>query len=73
LDILVIAIYAVICNAYNWEEVQLFGEAKESWFKIFLELPNGIPSHDTFWRVFARLDQQQLQVSFLNWNTSLDH
>jgi predicted transposase YbfD/YdcC len=67
LDILVIAICAVICGADNWEEVQLFGEAKENWFKTFLELPNGIPSHDTFWRVFARLDPQQFQESFAKW------
>ena len=58
IDILVIAICAVICGADNWEEVQLFGEAKQAWFKIFLALPNDIPSHDTFWRVFARLDPQ---------------
>jgi predicted transposase YbfD/YdcC len=67
LDILVIAICAVICGADNWEEVQLFGEAKEAWFKSFLELPNGIPSHDTFWRVFARLNPQQFQESFVGW------
>jgi predicted transposase YbfD/YdcC len=67
LDILVIAICAVICGADDWEEVQLFGEAKENWFKSFLELPNGIPSHDTFWRVFARLNPQQFQESFVKW------
>mgnify|MGYP001244587376 CR=1 FL=1 len=71
LDILVIAICAVICGADNWEEVQLFGEAKENWFKSFLELPNGIPSHDTFWRVFARLDPQQFQESFVSWIRSV--
>lgn len=71
LDILVIAICAVICGADNWEEVQLFGEAKEAWFKTFLDLPNGIPSHDTFWRVFARLDPQQFQQSFVSWISSV--
>mgnify|MGYP001071413601 CR=1 FL=1 len=70
-DILVIAICAVVCGADNWEEVQLFGEAKEAWFKTFLELPNGIPSHDTFWRVFARLDPQQFQQSFVSWIASV--
>ncbi len=69
LDILVIAICAVICGVDNWEEVELFGEAKETWFKTFLELPNGIPSHDPFWRVFARLDPQQFQQSFVSWIT----
>jgi predicted transposase YbfD/YdcC len=71
IDILVIAICAVICGADNWEEVQLFGEAKRAWFKLFLELPNGIPSHDTFWRVFARLDPQQFQQSFVSWIASV--
>lgn len=71
LDILVIAICAVICGADNWEEVQLFGESKEAWFKTFLELPNGIPAHDTFWRVFARLDPGQFQQSFVSWIASV--
>ena len=71
IDILVIAICAVICGADNWEEVELFGQAKEAWFKTFLALPNGIPSHDTFWRVFARLDPQQFQHSFVSWIASV--
>lgn len=71
LDILVIAICAVICGADNWEEVQLFGEAKEAWFKTILELPNGIPSHDTFWRVFAKLDPEQFRQSFASWMASV--
>jgi predicted transposase YbfD/YdcC len=71
LDILVIAICAVICGADNWEEVELFGQAKEDWFKSFLELPNGVPSHDTFWRVFAKLDPEQFQQSFVSWISSV--
>lgn len=71
LDVLVIAICAVICGADNWEEVELFGEAKEAWFKTFLELPNGIPSHDTFWRVFAKLNPEQFQQSFVSWISSV--
>jgi predicted transposase YbfD/YdcC len=71
MDILVIAICAVICGADNWEEVELFGKAKEKWFKTFLELPNGIPSHDTFWRVFAKLDPEQFQQSFVSWISSV--
>lgn len=67
LDILVIAICAVIAGADNWEDVAAFGQAKIDWFKTFLELPNGIPSHDTFNRVFARLDPQQFQDGFLRW------
>jgi predicted transposase YbfD/YdcC len=55
-DILVIALCAVICGADSWVEVETFGRAKEDWLKRLLSLPNGIPSHDPFYRVFARLD-----------------
>ena len=67
LDILVIAICAVICGADNWVEVALFGEAKEEWLRTFLELPNGIPSHDTFNRVFNKLDTEQFSTCFIHW------
>lgn len=67
LDILVIAICAIIAGADNWEDIADFGQAKIEWFKTFLELPNGIPSHDTFNRVFARLDPKQFQDSFMRW------
>lgn len=53
LDIIIVAICAVICGADSWVEVEEFGNAKIDWFRTFLELPNGIPSHDTFGRVFA--------------------
>jgi predicted transposase YbfD/YdcC len=71
LDILVIAICAVIAGADNWEDVEAFGQAKLEWFQTFLELPNGIPSHDTFTRVFARLDPEQFQTGFLRWMTAV--
>lgn len=67
LDILVIAICAVICGANDWKAVAEYGRSKEEWFKTFLELPNGIPSHDTFWRVFRALDQEQFERCFVNW------
>ena len=67
LDIVVIAICAIICGADDWTEVELFGNAKLSWLRTFLELPNGIPSHDTFGRVFARLNPEQFQQCFLEW------
>ena len=55
LDIIVITLCAVICGAENWVEIEEFGKAKEDWFRRFLRLPNGIPSHDTFGRVFGLL------------------
>jgi predicted transposase YbfD/YdcC len=67
LDIIVIAICAAICGADTWTDVELFGEAKEKWFKGFLKLPHGIPSHDTFGRVFALLDPEQFQRCFREW------
>ena len=54
-DILVITLCAVICGADTWMEIELFGQAKRDWLRTFLELPHGIPSHDTFGRVFALL------------------
>lgn len=71
-DILLIAILAVICGAEGWVDIETFGKAKEEWLKTFLELPNGIPSHDTFGRVFARIDPQQFEQCFLKWVQSLD-
>lgn len=67
LDIIVIAICAVICGADEWTEIEEFGKAKYAWLKGFLELPNGIPSHDTFGRVFAALNPRQFQQCFINW------
>ena len=68
---MVIAICAVICGANHWTEVELFGRAKKKWFQTFLELANGIPSHDTFGRVFASIDPNQFQASFLSWMQSV--
>jgi len=65
--ILVIAICAIICGADDWIAVEAWGKAKRKWLEKFLELPNGIPSHDTFGRVFARLDPKQFQTCFLSW------
>lgn len=67
LDMLAIAICAVICGADGWTEVAAWGVTKEAWLKQFLVLPNGIPSHDTFGRVFARLDPQAFERCFLSW------
>jgi predicted transposase YbfD/YdcC len=67
IDILVIAICAMICGAEDWEDMADFGLAKQEWLATFLELKNGIPSHDTFRRVFILLDTDELKVSFLEW------
>src|SRR3972149_1902216 len=67
LDIIVIAFAAIICGADNWVDVQAFGEAKREWFRRFLPLPNGIPSHDTFGDVFARLNPEEFRACFLSW------
>jgi predicted transposase YbfD/YdcC len=70
-DILVIAVCATICAAETWEEIAEFGQAKEMWFQKFLALPNGIPSHDTFRRVFLRINPKKFQEAFLVWVRSV--
>ncbi len=70
-DILVITLCAVICGADSWTEVALFGQSKRSWLATFLGLPNGIPSHDTFGRVFSLLDPQQLEACFVAFTKQL--
>ena len=67
IDILTIAICAAVCGCDGWGDVAEFGRAKQEWFERFLELPNGIPSHDTFNRVFNRLDPVEFQNSFMSW------
>jgi len=70
-DILVIAICGIICGANGWVAVEKFGKAKEDWFSGFLELPNGIPSHDTFTDVFAKLSPKQFEACFISWVESI--
>lgn len=67
LDILVIAICGVLCGADSWVAIETFSLAKQAWLQQFLALPNGIPAHDTFGYVFARLDAQAFQTSFARW------
>ena len=70
-DILMIAVCGVICGADGWVEIEEFGKAKAAWFDSWLALPNGIPSHDTFGRVFARIDPKQFEACFLHWVQSV--
>jgi predicted transposase YbfD/YdcC len=67
IDILTIGLLAVICGAEGWVSVVLYAQRKADWLKSFLELPGGIPSHDTFGRVFARLDPEAFERCFREW------
>lgn len=71
LDILVLAVCATLGNANGWADIERFGNAKLDFFRTFLDLPNGIPSHDTFGRVFARLDPAALMACLQQWLTAL--
>src|SRR5919202_4883179 len=71
IDILVIAVCAVIACAESWEDIELYGRSKLAWLKTFLALPNGIPSHDTFRRVFMLLDPDAFEACFARWAQSL--
>ena len=71
IDMLTIALLAVICGADGWAAVETYGKAKAPWLKTFLELPSGIPSHDTFGRVFARLNPEAFEACFRRWIATL--
>lgn len=67
IDVIVITIFAVICGCESWEEIELFGKIRKKWLKRFLELPHGIPSHDTFRRVFCLIWPDEFQKCFVSW------
>ena len=71
IDIIAIALMAVLSGADGWVAIETYGKAKHQWLRTFLALPNGIPSHDTFARVFARLDPEALEASFQEWVASI--
>jgi hypothetical protein len=70
-DIMAIAIMAVLCGGESWEFVEAWGWGNIEWLKTILELPHGIPSHDTFDRVFALLDPLAFEKCFMNWTATL--
>src|SRR5918911_481687 len=71
IDILVIAVCAVIACAESWDDIALYGRSKLAWLRTFLDLPNGIPSHDTFRRVFMLIDPDAFERGFAAWVGSL--
>lgn len=70
-DILLIGIISVICGAETWGNVESYARAKDEFLRSFLDLPNGIPSHDTFNRVFSSIDSEQFESCFIEWVSSL--
>jgi predicted transposase YbfD/YdcC len=70
-DILTIAFFAVICGADGWVDVQAYGKLKFDWLKTFLALPHGIPSHDTFGRIFRKLKPEKLERCFMDWMSAM--
>jgi len=70
-DILLIGVISVICGADSWNEMELYAQEKEDFLRTFLDLPNGIPSHDTFNRVFSAIDSKQFELCFIEWVKTL--
>lgn len=71
MDILIIAVCAALCGADSWVRVETVARAKEAWFRQFLKLGHGIPSHDTFGDVVAKIDSEAFQVGFIRWVESV--
>jgi predicted transposase YbfD/YdcC len=67
MDIMMIAVCAALCGADSWVAVETVAKAKKDWFRMFLTLENGIPSHDTFGDVFAKIDSEAFQTRFMRW------
>ncbi len=71
IDIISISICAIICGSETWTQIEEYGRSKHEWFSKFLELPNGIPSHDTFGRFFSLLNPDQFSKAFISWTKSI--
>jgi len=71
LDMLVIALCTLLTGGEGFQDMELFGRSKRTWLQTFLTLPHGIPSHDTFGRVFARLNPRCFQECFLSWTQAV--
>ena len=71
IDILVIALCTLLSGGEGFQDMELFGKSKRAWLQTFLALPHGIPSHDTFGRVFARLNPRRFQACFLAWTQAV--
>ncbi len=71
-DVILIAICAVIAGADGWQDIEFWAKEKKDWLNLFLELPNGIPSHDTIEDVFARISPKQFSHAFMDWISSLN-
>src|SRR5271165_3475060 len=70
-EILLITIAAILSGANGWNEIEDYADSKLEWFQSFLTLPGGIPSHDTFHRVFSALDPEELEKGFVAWVSSI--
>ncbi len=71
LDIITIAICGIVCEADNWVDIEMFGQAKHEWLSSFLGLKHGIPSHDTFGRVFRPLNATEFEASYVEWTRAI--
>ena len=71
IDIITISLCAMICGAEGWEDIEFIGNERIDWFATFLELPNGIPSHDTIRRLFERIDTKQFNACLVEWTKTL--
>jgi len=72
-DIITLTLCATMCGMDNWEDIEWFAEVREDWLRKFLDLPNGIPSHDTIYRVFSRINPKQLNEVLVKWTNGLNN